>query len=510
MTYRVPVNSYQPNMAGYSPTTAYRSVWAPIPVTQYRPVSYVNPLSTGTQTNMMPCSTQEWQARRVPYTSYQPSSLFSGGSGWHGGQLLPVQGYGNPAGGVTAGYGGSNFGGAPVNFEQASPWQPTSPTTTNYGAATSFGAAPIASGWTAVNNDASWAAPTNGTGLLTMGNSSVRRAGYPASNGHAHTVTPLPSSVDSSWTPIHERQVTAGYGANDWRPATDANPTCSNCTSGSNESNSGAGSTDWTPVENEQTDPKRQKPHAAADVAPSLREERNRLNLELELERERLELEKLQLERTRLQREQSDDLFRWERAREMSRTELTPVLGRDEEGYRTRINRSRGSDIGVSSTSVDGNRTTARPDITQPGPYLGTTSNPVYRIPSRQQSAFADQQTQPAPYMKPIPDLNRSRQQHGVQRPQSVPRRPDLLDDADERTASVNRRTPSRRAVPIDWTPVEIDRQGRLTRVKGETGGATPSIDLTPPQNLGTDHGTDADIRQENGLENEGGWRRVR
>ena len=483
LTYRIPVNAYQYNMSGYSPTTAYRSVWAPVPVTQYRPVGYVNPLSTGTQTNMLPCSSSEWQARRVPYTSYRPSTLFSGGSGWQGGQWLPIPSY-NSSGfqPTTAGYPG-----AQVGYDQGVGWRST---TTNYGAT------PISSDWQTVGSGVSYATPSGTTGLLSIDDSRVTQAGYPdgnsftpgyttpdyANSGYSSSgrVTPLPSSMDSSWQPISEREI-SGVDAN-WRPADTSPPssaTCENCPSTTGSTNRAARSTDWEPVE-----PSTQTPPSDRDYRDRRDQyDRSRTRVtpadrapELPDTQERRYSPEYDSERAR-----RDDLYRWERIREHGGDDLTPVRRPDAE---TETMYRPPRTLGV-------NRQPVRRAITrQSDPYYEReNSDAVYRRPSK----ATPTETRPVPFPKPIPDLNRTRRQQNVQRP--VAPIPSLLDDSEERTANMNQVAPDRRAVPIDWNVVDIDRQGGLTRVKASKSRLTPviapPIDLVPPQN-------------------EGGWRRVR
>ena len=62
----------QQTTVNYVPQTAYRSSWARVPVTYYRPVATVNP-TTGCPTNAtQACTTYQWQVRRVPVTVMRP------------------------------------------------------------------------------------------------------------------------------------------------------------------------------------------------------------------------------------------------------------------------------------------------------------------------------------------------------------------------------------------------------------------------------------------------------
>lgn len=492
-------------MSGYSPTTAYRSVWAPVPVTQYRPVGYVNPLSTGTQTNMLPCSSSEWQARRVPYTSYQPSSLFSGGSGWQGGQWLPVASASN-AGVTTAGYPG-----AQVSYDQSTPWEPVTSTTTNYSAS------PISSGWTPVGSGVSYAAPGGSTGLLSIGDSTVTSAGYRDRDAFSPSrVTPLPSSMDSSsWKAVSDRDVT-GYDAN-WRPSPSSQQSddyCKNCPPAAADNSLRA--TDWEPVEpSDQRDRDTTYQDRRTDSDSRARDYRDRdyqdyLKRRNEYDRSRTritpadrapELPQTQ-ERRRYDldydtdRARRDDLYRWEQFREKGGDGLTPVRRPNSE---TETMYRPPRTFGVNNQPVRPAITRQADPARQADPYYQRkASDGVYR-----QQAPALPKTQPVPYLKPIPDLNRARRQQNVQRP--VTPIPSSLDDTQDRTAHMNQVAPERRAVPIDWHVVDIDRQGGLTRVKSPEPKLTPvvrpsssrpsstTIQLAPPQNV-----------------EEGGWRRVR
>lgn len=59
-------------VVNYAPQTCFRTSWAKVPVTQYRPVTSVNPQTGCSTTCMRPCTTYSWQARRVPVTTLRP------------------------------------------------------------------------------------------------------------------------------------------------------------------------------------------------------------------------------------------------------------------------------------------------------------------------------------------------------------------------------------------------------------------------------------------------------
>ena len=50
-----------------APTTTYRTVWAQVPTTYYRPNAVVPSVNCAATTTLQPCSGYSWQARRVPY-----------------------------------------------------------------------------------------------------------------------------------------------------------------------------------------------------------------------------------------------------------------------------------------------------------------------------------------------------------------------------------------------------------------------------------------------------------
>ena len=60
-------------VANYMPETYFRTTWVQVPVTNYRPVSSVDPGTCCPVTTLRPCTTYMWQARRVPsYTTFRP------------------------------------------------------------------------------------------------------------------------------------------------------------------------------------------------------------------------------------------------------------------------------------------------------------------------------------------------------------------------------------------------------------------------------------------------------
>jgi hypothetical protein len=62
----------QQTVVQYVPQTAYRTVWAPVPVTEYKTTTTYNPATGLPITCTRPCVSYTYQARRVPYTTYRP------------------------------------------------------------------------------------------------------------------------------------------------------------------------------------------------------------------------------------------------------------------------------------------------------------------------------------------------------------------------------------------------------------------------------------------------------
>lgn len=62
----------QQTTVNYVPQTAYRSSWARVPVTYYRPVATVDPRTGCPANTTQACTTYQWQVRRVPITVMRP------------------------------------------------------------------------------------------------------------------------------------------------------------------------------------------------------------------------------------------------------------------------------------------------------------------------------------------------------------------------------------------------------------------------------------------------------
>ena len=141
----------QQTVLQYQPQVAYRTVWSPVPVTQYRTTTNVNPQTGLPITCTRPCVTYQYQARRVPYTTYRPVyaqvPVTMPAAGYQAGFAAPASyntlaSAGAPAG-YTAGYTGAGYGGvapayattpgtscdcgvAPAAAATATPWVPDS------------------------------------------------------------------------------------------------------------------------------------------------------------------------------------------------------------------------------------------------------------------------------------------------------------------------------------------------------------------------------------------------
>jgi hypothetical protein len=76
---------YQQPVVQYMPSTQYRTRLLKVPVTYYRPVSTVDPATGVPVTYMAPCTSNTWQVRRVPHTTFSPvmsSVAVVGASAW--------------------------------------------------------------------------------------------------------------------------------------------------------------------------------------------------------------------------------------------------------------------------------------------------------------------------------------------------------------------------------------------------------------------------------------------
>ncbi len=424
VTFRVPVGAYQPNQSwsGYSPTTSYRTVWASVPVTQYRPVSYVNPLSTSGASVMRPCTTYEWQARRVPYVSYQPVAQV------------------NPAAVAT-----------PAMFATPSsaPSCGSGCGMTSYYGATGNGAAPIATEWTTVGSGVSYATPSAAESLSYGASPATVNAGY--ADGEAFS--PISNSIQQSYE----------------APMSDAAaPVCQSCPATapayaqetSPAGTEAPGATPWVPLNQDRTG----ITPLPADTRPSLTDDAPRL--------------KPSNGNTEFNGPSRYD------------GELQPVAPPSEGGSRT-------EDMGYDTTRYYGTSSPIRrPAISRDDRYRqqlrddshdrddnapenSTYGEDPYRAaPSRSRSV---------PYLKPIPDLKRQQRSQWDSDP--IPSHAE--DESAERTAQ--RAAPQRDAVPINWSQVDIGRQGSLTRVPVQVRSIRQ--ETSRPQ---TDD------------EDEGGWRRAR
>lgn len=134
----------QQTLVQYAPEVRFRTVWATVPVTQFRPVVVAQPVTAVPTTTMQACSTFEWQARRAPYTAFAP--VYSTFPAAAVGGLAPTSyttpmpsagtfapGYANgaafsPGIGVPSTYGCSPAGATPVAPAQGSyiPYAPPS------------------------------------------------------------------------------------------------------------------------------------------------------------------------------------------------------------------------------------------------------------------------------------------------------------------------------------------------------------------------------------------------
>jgi hypothetical protein len=174
---------------------------------------------------------------------------------------------------------------------------------------------------------------------------------------------------------------------------------------------------------------------------------------------------------------------------ERSDAELQPITPSSYDGSGTRETR-------YDATRYHGTSGPARrPSISRDDPYRQQALDESINSndSSREHSTFGDDPYQAAPsrsrsvpYLKPIPDLKRQQRSEWDAGPIPGP-----LDDSAERTAQ--RRTPQRDAVPINWSQVDIGRQGSITRVP---------VQIRPISQESS--------RPQIDYEDEGGWRRAR
>ncbi len=59
-------------VVNYVPCTEYRTTWKRVPVTSYKPTTNTDPCTGCTVTCMRPCTTYTYQMQRVPYTTQRP------------------------------------------------------------------------------------------------------------------------------------------------------------------------------------------------------------------------------------------------------------------------------------------------------------------------------------------------------------------------------------------------------------------------------------------------------
>ncbi len=62
----------------YRVTTRYRTRWVQVPVTVYRPVTTVDPVTGTRRTMPQPCQSYTWQVRRVPVAQWRPIRVLQG------------------------------------------------------------------------------------------------------------------------------------------------------------------------------------------------------------------------------------------------------------------------------------------------------------------------------------------------------------------------------------------------------------------------------------------------
>jgi hypothetical protein len=201
-TYHIPVSAYYGSYPAWNatgqayantslmPTTAYRTVWSPVPVTTYSPVTYVNPLAPGTVNDMQACTGYSWEARRVPYISYSPGAsytpTYNGTTSYYGGGAYAPAAWGTPQA-VTTNYGSAVSYSAPVVTPMATtgayaPTTSIAPATYYEGTTGSYPAAPSCSGCGYATGEA-FAPTTAPQGAYTLPSAPPTVPSYDYGNG---------------------------------------------------------------------------------------------------------------------------------------------------------------------------------------------------------------------------------------------------------------------------------------------------------------------------------------
>jgi hypothetical protein len=144
---------YAPTVAGYAPAayapnyavapqrryrgffSRYRSAWAQVPVTSYRPVAGVDPSSGLPVTSLQPCMTYDWQVRRVPVTVLNPGYYAAAPAyaptSYAGGAMVVQGGAAGCASCASDGtYGGTPYYGATTTMPSSTPTLAPTPAVT--------------------------------------------------------------------------------------------------------------------------------------------------------------------------------------------------------------------------------------------------------------------------------------------------------------------------------------------------------------------------------------------
>lgn len=204
--------------AWYAPQTQYRSLWAQVPVTTYRPV--------GTN-SLQPCTSYAWQTQRVPVTSFQPAL---------GAVTAPATNSCGCSGAATTAY----YGSTPAYSQ----WQTVAPSTGNLYGYSSGGQ--FASAITPATTLPATTLPTTTGQAVT--------AGYAPDNPSGTTT--LDYANATPWTPVDNTYAQTDSDSQ-WQPyagTTGSAPA-------SESSGDAAGATPWQPVDGSaETTPADQSP----------------------------------------------------------------------------------------------------------------------------------------------------------------------------------------------------------------------------------------------------------
>lgn len=403
----------QQTVVRYVPQIAYRTAYQPVPVTTYKTSTTINPENGLPRTCTRPCTSYSYQARRVPYTTYQPMYT-----------TVPV----SDTFGQTA-----NTGQRPA---QPAPAAAGSSFVPNYAFQP-----PTSGGCSSCQNGS-----TNGYGTQ-FGGGFGGAPGY--TPGNASGLPPAPQSGPWSNTPVAPPSGGYGYdprGATPWQAAPN---------NGLGSSRDPAGATEWQPLSRDGfRAPPPQGNGNAADTPPSLRPDfesyRNQSNYGYSDKSPRSD---------RLQPVPMSESTR-RRLNGSPGSSFRVFEPKDDNGSddQTRYN-NRNSDGGFASTPQRERGMFSTPNRSQPLEY---GVRPELEPPANQQDAFDFDETRRQQFRsRAVHDLDRVRRRNNEH---SSPNANDKTARRSRPVVAQQQVDPPRAtrytAVPIDWSQNDTLRRG--------------------------------------------------